>query len=708
MLFATASGLLERHRRLRGALLFTLLLSLFAVALADGRITRVARISLIEGEVSYQRANDSRKDWFDATLNLPLDESDQLYSGPDGRAEIQLSGRNLVRIDRNTNLRFTQFNTGTVQFALPVGTATFRVDSLDRRQFDIVDARDASANDPVYFEVDTPVVAITFLQEGSYRVNVRDDGTTEVIVRRGQAEVYNQQIGTITVKQGRRIVIDGQDANYFQIARLEDKDNWDRWNDRRDDELFARAESRSTRHVPASLPGVHDLDTYGDWIETPDYGWVWSPRAVPADWAPYRAGYWRWYSSHGWTWVSHEPWGWVPYHYGRWAYHRSRWCWVPRVTVGIDFGWRWRPHLVVFFGWGGGRYNRGYRDGYWDGYRDGRGYLGWCPLGPRDRYDGYGSTTIVNNTTIINNGARSITSLANYKAPGGVSALESRHFDKSHVIVAQKDLKSLPPAPTRGAIAKEADTPLIARIAEIKPTQSAPTRALKVERPELARRIEAPVIERRPTPLQLDKSARETKGEAARSPQPVRDNQPLPAAPARSAPPVGNVEELKNAAPKRVSDGQVLRSERPERAPEYRPVERTPAPDWSVPREKRKPAPDAAPARDADAPRDYSKPPRADDRPARREAPERIEPPARDEAPKRQSEPRRYEPRESAPPREQREQPRREAPPPISERKMEKPPAESKPPRESPPPRESAPAKPERSERPAPAKQPKP
>src|SRR5262245_949545 len=110
-------------------------MSFSAVVLADDPIIHVARVSLIEGEVNYQRANDSKDDWFDATLNLPLDEGDQLYSGADGRAEIQLSSRNIVRINYNTNLRFTQFNTSIIRLALPVGTATFRIDSLDKRQF---------------------------------------------------------------------------------------------------------------------------------------------------------------------------------------------------------------------------------------------------------------------------------------------------------------------------------------------------------------------------------------------------------------------------------------------------------------------------------------------------------------------------------------------------------------------------------------------
>lgn len=683
MLFATASELLERRPYLRAAMLFTIFVSLFSLAIGQSQIFRIARISLIEGDVSYQRAGDSNKDWSDATLNSPINEHDQLYSGPTGRVELQLSGRNLARMDSNTNLRFTQFNTGTIQFALPVGTATFRVDSLDRRQFDLVDANDAGKDDPVYFEVDTPIVAVTLLKEGSYRINVRDDGSTEVIVRRGQAEVYNQEIGTVTVKQGRRILIDGHDVNYFQIARLEDKDNWDRWNDRRDDELFARVStSSSARYVPVALPGVYDLDVYGDWIDTSDYGYVWYPRAVPVGWAPYRAGYWRYYPSWGWTWVSYEPWGWVPYHYGRWAWYGSRWCWVPRVSVGFGagfgggLGWHWSPHLVVFFGWG-------------DGYNRGRyGSYGWIPLGPRDPYYGYGRTTIVNNTTIINNYPRAFRadSLSNYNSPGGVSLLDSRRFDNGRVVVNQADLRPAP-VPPRGRPGNDNSGPVIVQHEDFKPTQAIPTRELKTARPEIARRIESPVIERRPAPGG-DRPSNPVRGSGNESigARPARDGQ-VPAGtptPSRS----GDA-----SSPTRIQNGQVVRPDRPARPADYQPVERIPAPA----REARTPVERSAPTRDAnESPRSAQPPTRTPDRnadrPARTETPSRIDPPTRTEAP------RRYDPppaRESSPPRETRRPdppPVRETPPARPERPSSPPPRESAPPRtERPPERPSSP-----------------
>src|SRR5689334_12016795 len=72
-LFATASGLLAR-RWVRAALLLPALLLLAPITPhvnAQSPISRIARISLIEGEVSYQRAGDSNKDWTEATLNMP-------------------------------------------------------------------------------------------------------------------------------------------------------------------------------------------------------------------------------------------------------------------------------------------------------------------------------------------------------------------------------------------------------------------------------------------------------------------------------------------------------------------------------------------------------------------------------------------------------------------------------------------------------------
>ncbi|MEI6714794.1 MAG: DUF6600 domain-containing protein, partial [Verrucomicrobiota bacterium] len=84
------------------------------------------------------------------------------------------------------------------------------------------------------------------------------------------------------------------------------------------------------------------LSPYGAWYETPDYGYVWQPRAamVQDDWRPYTRGHWV-CSNRGWMWVSDEPFGWACYHYGRWAKLRGRgWVWIP--------GDEWAPAWVAW------------------------------------------------------------------------------------------------------------------------------------------------------------------------------------------------------------------------------------------------------------------------------------------------------------------------------------------------------------------------
>src|ERR1035437_7764539 len=72
-----------------------------------------------------------------------------------------------------------------------------------------------------------------------------------------------------------------------------------------------------------------ELSPYGQWIDYPDYGYVWLPN-VDSDFRPYDTnGYWV-YSDYGWTWVSNYSWGWAPFHYGNWFYDGS-------------YGWLWEP-----------------------------------------------------------------------------------------------------------------------------------------------------------------------------------------------------------------------------------------------------------------------------------------------------------------------------------------------------------------------------
>jgi hypothetical protein len=313
----------------------------------------VARISLLNGDVSAQRGDSG--DTVAAAVNGPLVAGDHLLTGPAARAEIQFDWANFVRLGTDTEVRLASLENNHFQVQLGKGTITLAV------------IRDSSGE----VEIDTPNMAFQPRQRGVYRVSVTDDGQTEVTVRAGEGETYTPQ-GTEAVQAGQTMIVRG-DVNdpEFQVVQAIPVDDWDRWNQQRDQGLL---NTRSYQYVSPEIGGAGELDSYGRWVYEAPYGWVWSPNGVGPEWAPYRDGRWTWLDWYGWSWVSYDPWGWAPYHYGRWF--RSPgfgWCWFPGP---IYHHYYWRPALVSFFGFGRGGVGVGL----------GFGSIGWVPLGPHEAF----------------------------------------------------------------------------------------------------------------------------------------------------------------------------------------------------------------------------------------------------------------------------------------------------------------------------------
>jgi len=287
---------------------------------------------------------------------------------------------------------------------IAAGTTTFRV------------LRDSGAD----VEISTPTVSVRPAEQGSYRVTVYPDGTTEITVRSGRAEIFSPR-GTETLAAGRTMEARGtpSDPEYMINAAIP-QDEWDRWNGDRD-RLLER--TSSYRYVSPDVAGAEDLDSYGRWTVDAQYGNVWVPNVDP-DWAPYRVGRWVDEDYYGWTWVSGDPWGWAPYHYGNWYMSPFGWAWYPGPIYGRHY---WRPALVGFFGWGGG-FGGGFGVGF------GFGNVGWVPLAPFERYRpwygrGFNNTTIV-NVRVDNNyrNARFV------NGRNGVTSVSSNDFGRGRFI----------------------------------------------------------------------------------------------------------------------------------------------------------------------------------------------------------------------------------------------------------------------------------
>jgi hypothetical protein len=366
----------------------------------------VARISVLDGDVSVRRGDTG--EFVAAELNAPLVALDHVLTEQNSRAEIQLDWANFVRLGSDSEVRLAELRDRNFLIQVSAGTVTFRV------------LRDSQSQ----VEISTPTVALRPRQPGTYRITVRDDFSTELTVRSGNAEIF---VGGKSdfVHAGQTLFVSGDPADPQRAySAAIPRDDFDRWNDVRDRDL---ERSDSYRYVSRDIYGAEDLAGYGRWIYDPPYGWVWAP-TVATSWAPYRVGRWTWVNYYGWTWVSGDPWGWAPYHYGRW-YHTPRygWVWYPGE---IHVRYYWRPALVGFFGWGAN--------------------VGWVALAPREVYrPWYGpGRTVVTNVTYVNN----IDVVHNYRnarfisGRSGVTSIVAGNFAQkvtinNYIVAKDSDLK---------------------------------------------------------------------------------------------------------------------------------------------------------------------------------------------------------------------------------------------------------------------------
>jgi hypothetical protein len=376
----------------------------------DDPPSRVARLGYMQGSVSIQPAGED--DWVGAVSNRPMTTGDKLWSDQGSRAELQL-GSAVIRLSENTGISFLNLDDNTVQVQLSSGSINVRLRQLD---------------DNDSFEVDTPNLAFTLSQPGSYRVEASQDGTYSVVtIRDGEGEATgNGQ--TYTLHAGQRTTFNGTDSLNADVEQIGDPDQFDNWAYNRD---HRHDESASARYVSHDVVGYDDLDDNGDWRDDSNYGHVWYPR-VDAGWAPYHNGHWDWIAPWGWTWVDDASWGYAPFHYGRWVSVGGRWGWIAGpVAVRAVYA----PALVVFIGGGPGGFG---------------GNVGWFPLGPREVYvpsyhvsERYvnrvnvSNTTVnvtqvtnVYNTTIVRNNTTNITNVtyANRNVQGAVMAVPQRTF----------------------------------------------------------------------------------------------------------------------------------------------------------------------------------------------------------------------------------------------------------------------------------------
>jgi hypothetical protein len=314
----------------------------------DDPPAEAGRISWITGTVSIQPVGT--QDWGQAYPNLTMGPGDRVFTDSDGRAEIQV-GQTYVRIGPNTDVSLVDDTQFGIHFGVAQGSIRVRTFGLWPRQL---------------LDVSTPNGNAEFERTGDLRVDVYPQDGATVFTNLGQfADITGAGQFRQDLAYGQSIQLSGSNPVYSQWLQPAAPDDLDVWSQQRDQQI---ARTASYQYVSPDIPGAADLDAYGDWEPQSEYGAIWYPRSVPADWEPYRYGHWVNHDPWGWVWVEDEPWGYAPFHYGRWISYRGRWGWVPGpVAVRPVYS----PALVVFAA--------GVQFG-------GAGVSAWFPLGPGEPY----------------------------------------------------------------------------------------------------------------------------------------------------------------------------------------------------------------------------------------------------------------------------------------------------------------------------------
>ena len=509
-------------------------------------------------------------DWIAAVRNRPITTGDHFATDPGARAELTV-GSTTVRVDGGTEVEVVRLDDQAVVLHLHSGAMALRV-------------RDARAVGEL--ELTTPEGRMRVQAAGRYRID-RGDRATELTVLQGQAQWEGPGNG-LTLYPGQRGQFWIESNGVAQYAITDPlRDAFAAWDADRD-----RALDRApvARYVSPEMTGAQDLDRYGRWEQSPDYGAIWYPAAVPVGWAPYTAGHWAWVRPWGWTWVDDAPWGFAPFHYGRWVHYRGRWCWSPGRYVARPV---YAPALVAWIGGSHGGVSVTVGGGP---------AVGWVPLAPHEVYvpafraapryvrevNVTHVTNVTNITTIINRPPREY---ANWRAPHAVTVVPASVIERREPVGPQAARARELPAvrafvqapPPRPVAAMTPPVPVPAPVQ--RPDARAPAPPGFAARTERGADDRRRTIPERPRPSPPAEARGPTAAPAPAGPvarpapmapaaTPVPAPTPAPVAPSRATPPPSPPAVRPAQAPTvRPAEAPVVR---PAQAPVVRPAEAPP------------------------------------------------------------------------------------------------------------------------------------
>jgi hypothetical protein len=316
---------------------------------------RVGQIDTVSGKVGFRAPGDAV--WSDAEVNDPVASGVSLRTNPLARAVIRFGPDTVVLAD-STEITIINLNDRLAEIAVSRGRIG-------------LDTPRPGKNESV--QIDLPRGGV-WLQPGRYDINVGgSDQPPWVAAFTGSARFVGGG-ADIRIGAARRVLLGGSIT-----TEAADEDEFSVWCAAR---AIDEARLAAPYFVSPAMTGFAALDDAGSWQTDGKYGEVWVPDGLPADWAPYRYGHWRWVAPWGWSWIDDQPWGFAPSHYGRWVLLQRRWSWIPGAYTAHPV---YAPAVVAFLGTPGVGLSYAAASG---------AAVAWFPLAPSEVYWPSGSTDL--------------------------------------------------------------------------------------------------------------------------------------------------------------------------------------------------------------------------------------------------------------------------------------------------------------------------
>lgn len=266
---------------------------------------KAGTVNFLHGNVTIKR--EGATTWAPVTDRDTIDTGNLIRVPEGGVIELLLNPGSYARVAGPSEFEMTDASITALRLKLMHGYAIFEVTGL------------SDGND-VALQVTTPKNKFLMVREGIYRLNVLDNGTSELIIRKGRARYGDGFVEQ--VKDKKRILVTG-DTPVVTKVDSKDLDEFDRWSQKRGQAL-AEANNRLPQGMVASaFSWYQNSGAYG-FGYAPFYGiWSWSPLLQSYVFCPFYDG---WYSPYGYWY--HQNFG-LP-----WWYYRPLPQAIPTSTGG--------------------------------------------------------------------------------------------------------------------------------------------------------------------------------------------------------------------------------------------------------------------------------------------------------------------------------------------------------------------------------------